>query len=116
MDAASRETIDRLKAECLNLRQRNENLRVELDKQSKSREYLLAKNRSRDTTPAVSRAANPVPLSRGRKRSHRERREEPEEPAGSGPLAVFAVQEEELCDPFILEIVMPGPGGGRAAM
>jgi len=113
VDAASRDSINKLRSECFKLRQKTEELRVELDKQTKSRLYLLAdKSRSRDPTPAASPAAFPEPHGRGQKRSLRERRGEPDPefgaPVGPEPLAAPVGREVGPYDPLIPEIVMGG--------
>jgi len=110
MDDAPREAINKLRSECLSLRQRTEDLRRELDKQENSRRYLLAeKTRSKDPTPVVSPAASPVPPSnRGKKRSIRERRGE-QDPVPRNGRDLSPPLRHMRFDPFIPEIVMESP-------
>jgi len=115
VDAASSDAINKLRSECLTLREKTEELKKELDKQTNSRLFLLAqKSRSRDPTPAVSPAASPErPRFRGQKRSLQERRRvpdpEPEIPVGSGPPADPVLGDVEPWDPLIPEIEMRSP-------
>jgi len=115
-NAASRDSINKLRSECFKLRQKTEELKKELDKQTYSRLYLLAdESRSRDPTPVVSPAASPAPHGRGQKRSLRERRgkPDPEFEVPAGPEAPAALVEREVgpYDPLIPEIVMGNPAG-----
>jgi len=103
-EVASQDMIDRLKAECLRLTQRTDQLKLELDKQSRSREFLLAKNRSREPSPM--RLPESCPPRRGQKRDLRERR------GGPSPEPLAGTSAEAEHDPLIPEIVMGSPVRG----
>jgi len=116
MEVASKDAIDRLRSECLSLRERTEELKKELNKQTNSRLYLLADKmgRSREPTPAVSPAASPErPRSKGKKRSLQERRgvpdPNPEIPVGPGPPTDSVPEDVEPRGPPIPEIEMGSP-------
>jgi len=110
MEATASEAVAKLRSECLQLREKTDQLRRELDKQSSGRVYLLKKAQS-SREPSPNSALEPCPPKRGQKRDLRERRGEPD----PGPPAT--VVEEAEYDPLIPEIVMGSPArmdGGLA--
>jgi len=97
MEAMSKDLINKLRAECLQLTEKTEELKLELNKQTCRSNYLLASNESRRSSPA----RDPVPgPSRGRKRDLRERRGEPD------PEPPATMMAEVEYDSLVPEIVM----------
>jgi len=100
-EATSREYIDKLREECLQLKERTEQLQRDLEVQNNSRLFLLRKTQSREPSPV--RDSGPCPLKRGQKRDLRERRGE----TGPEPSAVTSAEAEH--DPLVPEIIMGSP-------
>jgi len=97
-DSVSRDLIDKLKAECLRLSERTDQLKIELDKQKAGREFLLhEKKQSRRSSPV--RAPESCHPHRGQKRDLRERRGEPD------PEPPAATSAEAEYDPLVPEII-----------
>jgi len=112
VEAETGDAIAKLRAECKQLRCKTRELKLELNRQSDSRRYLLKMREdmeasSRDPTPAVSPVPPPPPTGRGKKRSIRERRGE----APRSPPHVSVAETGE--DPLIPEIVMGSPARGE---